>query len=123
MVSTVIFALAAGILVFAKVSSGGFQLLWRYFAWSNQTIAVFAFAIMTVYLMKEGKNFLVALIPGTFYMFIISSFILNAKIGFNLPINMAYIVGGVLTALYVVMVYRTGAKMKSSTRLQSTLVK
>ncbi|MDO5096737.1 MAG: carbon starvation CstA family protein [Peptostreptococcaceae bacterium] len=123
MVSAVIFALAAGILVFAKVSAGGFQLLWRYFAWSNQTIAVFAFAIMAVYLMKEGKNFLVALIPGTFYMFIISSFILNAKIGFRLPINTAYIVGGVLTALYVLMVYKTGLKMKSSTRLQSSLTK
>lgn len=111
--SAVIFVLAAAILVYAKTSAGGFQLLWRYFAWSNQTIAVFAFAIMTVYLMKEGKNFLTALIPGTFYMFIISSFILNAGIGFGLPINTAYIIGGILTAIYVGLVYRTGSKMKT----------
>lgn len=116
--STAIFVAAGAILVYAKVSSGGFQLLWRYFAWSNQTIAVFAFAIMTVYLIKEKKNFLVALVPGTFYMFVISTFILNADIGFGLSFSTAYIIGGVLSALYVVLVYGTGLRMISSGRLQ-----
>ena len=35
--SAIIFALVAVILVFAKSSPDGFNLLWRYFAWSNQT--------------------------------------------------------------------------------------
>ena len=44
------------ILVFAKLNAEGFNILWRYFAWSNQTIAVFAFAAITVYLMaKKGS--------------------------------------------------------------------
>ena len=114
MVSSVIFALTAGILIFAKLSTEGFNVLWRYFAWSNQTIAVFAFAIMVVYLMKEGKNYLVALIPGAFYMFVISSYILNAPIGFHLSFNLAYIIAGILTAGYIAIVYRTGLKAKSS---------
>ncbi len=112
MISSVIFALVAVILLFAKLSANGFNILWRYFAWSNQTIAVFAFAIMVIYLMREGKNYFTALIPGTFYMYIISTYILNAQIGFNLPMNIAYIVGGVLTVVYVAVVYRAGATMK-----------
>ncbi|MFR1615838.1 MAG: carbon starvation CstA family protein, partial [Dysosmobacter welbionis] len=41
--SAIIFALVAVILVFAKSSPDGFNLLWRYFAWSNQTLSLFAF--------------------------------------------------------------------------------
>ncbi|MGB5823461.1 MAG: carbon starvation CstA 5TM domain-containing protein, partial [Proteocatella sp.] len=98
--SSVIFALVAGILIFAKFSNGGFNILWRYFAWSNQTIAVFSFAMITIYLMKLGKNHYVSLIPGLFYMFIISSYLLNAQIGFRLPMNTAYVIAVVLTLVY-----------------------
>ena len=41
--SAIIFALVAVILVFAKSSPSGFNTLWRYFAWSNQTLSLFAF--------------------------------------------------------------------------------
>ena len=99
-VSLVIFALVAAILVFAKVNAGGFNVLWRYFAWANQTIAVFAFAMISVYMMKHRRPFVMALVPGMFYMFIVSSFILNAAIGFNLPWVISYSVAGVLTAAY-----------------------
>ena len=102
------------ILVFAKMNAEGFNILWRYFAWSNQTIAVFAFAAITVYLMaKKGSAkwvFLVPLVPGSFYMFVISSFILSAKIGFGLSMNVAYIIAAVLTAVYAVSVYMLGRK-------------
>ena len=102
------------ILVFAKLNAEGFNILWRYFAWSNQTIAVFAFAAITVYLMaKKGSAkwvFLVPLVPGSFYMFVISSFILSAKIGFGLSMNVAYIIAAILTAVYAVGVYMLGRK-------------
>ena len=102
------------ILVFAKLNAEGFNILWRYFAWSNQTIAVFAFAAITVYLMaKKGSAkwvFLVPLVPGSFYMFVISSFILSAKIGFGLSMNVAYIIAAILTAVYTVGVYMLGRK-------------
>lgn len=113
LVSSALFALVAAILVYAKFSAGGFNILWRYFAWSNQTIAVFAFALMTVYLIREKKNYLTALLPGAFYMFIISCYILNAQIGFNLPMNMAYGLGAVLTVVYMIMVYKLGQRTKA----------
>ncbi len=112
-ISIIIFAVVAVILVFAKLNTGGFNILWRYFAWANQTIAVFAFAMITVYMMRHKQPFIMALVPGMFYMFIISSFILNAAIGFNLPWAASYTIAGVLTAAYGAVIVRCGiAKRK-----------
>lgn len=107
-VSLAIFAVVAVILIFAKLNAGGFNVLWRYFAWANQTIAVFAFAMITVYMIKHKMPFIITLAPGMFYMFIISSYILNAKIGFNLPWAFSYAIAGVLTAAYAAMIIRSG---------------
>ena len=121
LLSSAIFAVVAGILVFAKMNTQGFNILWRYFAWSNQTTSVFALAMMTVYLMKNGKSPYMTLLPGAFYTFVISAFILNATIGFNLPWSIAYPGGAVVTAIYTIAVYRTG--LKSRTQLDSIPVK
>ena len=102
------------ILVFAKLNAQGFNILWRYFAWANQTIAVFAFAAISVYLIaKKGTPkfaFLMSLIPGAFYLFIISSFIFNQKIGFGLSLNVSYIIAAVLTILYFFGIISAGKK-------------
>ena len=100
LLSGAIFSLVAAILVFAKLSAEGFNILWRYFAWSNQTIAIFAFAMIAIYLFREKRNYLIAVLPGMFYTFIISSYILYAKIGFNLPIGAASVLGVLLAGLY-----------------------
>ncbi len=101
--SGVLFALVAGILVFAKLDSNGFQTLWRYFAWSNQALALFAFLAITVWLFENGKGkwAWISLLPGTFYAFVTSAYIANAKIGFNLSWTAAYIIGVVFAALYM----------------------
>ena len=109
-VSLVIFVIVAAVLVFAKMNAGGFNILWRYFAWANQTIAVFAFAMISVYMMRNKQPFFMALIPGMFYMFIISSFILNASIGFNLSWTISYAIAGVLTLAYGAAVIYCGRK-------------
>lgn len=110
LLSLAIFAVVAVLLVYAKLNADGFNILWRYFAWANQTIAVFAFAMITVYMMKYKMPWGLSLLPGMFYMYVISSFILNAAIGFNLPWNISYIIGAVLTALYAVAVVLYGKK-------------
>lgn len=79
-----IFIPAVAILIFSKVNKGGFGILWRYFGFMNQLVAVFALAMATVYLGTHKKNYLITLIPFIFYGFIVSSYILNAKIGFGL---------------------------------------
>ena len=61
-----------------------------------------------------NKNFVTSLIPGAFYTFIITTYILQAKIGFNLPLNVSYIIGGVLTVIYSILAYLAGVKKKGS---------
>ncbi|MEI3305468.1 MAG: carbon starvation CstA 5TM domain-containing protein [Dysosmobacter sp.] len=83
--SAVIFALVAVILVFAKMNSEGFNILWRYFAWSNQTLSLFAFLAISVWMFENGKAKWVwmPLIPGAWYTFITITYIMNAHIGFK----------------------------------------
>ena len=110
LLSLAIFALVAVLLIFAKMDANGFNILWRYFAWANQTIAVFAFATIAVYMMKHKQPYPMALLPGMFYMFVIASFILNASIGFNLPWMASYVIAGVLTLLYAAAIVYYGKK-------------
>ena len=50
------------------------------------------------------------LIPGAFYTFICACYILNAKLGFGLSWNIAYIGGAVVAALYAVLTIWRGKK-------------
>ena len=110
--SSVIFALVAVILVFAKLNSDGFNILWRYFAWSNQTLSLFAFLAITVwmFLNKKAKYAWIPMIPGTFYAFITVTYIVNAKIGFGQPWGVAYAAGFIAAAAYLTAVLWYGKK-------------
>ncbi|MGL5439793.1 MAG: carbon starvation CstA family protein [Filifactoraceae bacterium] len=109
-VSAVIFALVAALLAWAKFNSEGFNILWRYFAWANQTVATFAFFAMSVYLASEKKNYFTVLIPGAFYCFVVATYILNASIGFRLPMNIAYVGGAIITVILTYLTYKHGEK-------------
>ena len=113
--SSVIFALVAVILVFAKMSPSGFNTLWRYFAWSNQTLSLFAFAAIVVWMFEnnKGKWSWVPLIPAAFYVFVTVTYITNARIGFNIPWNIAYVIGAVSAVIYVGLLLWYGKKRKS----------
>lgn len=86
---TIIFA----ILYFAKVHQDQFSILWRYVTLSNQLLVIPTFLMATIFLYKNKKNYFITLIPGLFYIFITSSFIFNAKIGFNLNLPVAELLG------------------------------
>ena len=113
--SSVIFALVAVILVFAKMSPSGFNTLWRYFAWSNQTLSLFAFAAIVVWMFEnnKGKWSWVPLIPAAFYVFVTVTYITNARIGFNVPWNIAYVIGAVSAVIYVGLLLWYGKKRRS----------
>ena len=110
LVALPIFALVAGILYFAKSDAGGFNILWRYFSWGNECIAVFSFAMITVYMLRSRMPFLMALIPGMFYMFVVGCYILNARIGFNLSWTVSYIGAGLLSLAYAAALIACGKR-------------
>ncbi len=112
MLAVPVFIIVAALIVWAKFDNNGFNTLWRYFAWSNQTLSLFAFLSITIWMFENGKSKYVwiPLIPGCFYAFICSTYIANASIGFNLPWNVAYIIGVVFAVAYVVALVAYGRK-------------
>ena len=111
--SAIIFALVAVILVYAKTNAAGFNILWRYFAWSNQTLSLFAFLAIAVWMFENGKKQYawIPMIPGTFYAFVTFGYIINAKIGFGVANwTVVYIVAAVLAAVYLAFVLWFGGK-------------
>ena len=113
MLALPIFIVVAAILIWAKADTSGFNVLWRYFSWANESTAVFAFAMISIYMMQHKMPYLMSLIPGMFYMYVVSAYILNAQIGFNLPWTAAYIVSAVLTLAYAAAVIIYGNRKRS----------
>ena len=107
-----IFTAVAGILIYAKADTDGFNILWRYFSWANESTAVFAFSMICIYMMKNKMPYIMALIPGMFYMYVVASYILNARIGFNLPWTASYITAGIVTVAYGAVLVLYGRKQK-----------
>lgn len=52
-----------------------FNILWRYFAWCNQTLSVFTLWAITVWLAREGKCYWISLIPALFMTVVTVSYI------------------------------------------------
>lgn len=73
-----------------------FNIIWRYFAWSNQTLAMIALWAGAVYLVKNGKAHWMASIPATFMTAVSATYILQAPEGFKLSTTIAYPVGAVV---------------------------
>ena len=110
MLAICIFVVVGLLLVWAKGNPTGFNIIWRYFSWANETTAVFAFTLIAVYMKNHGMPYVMAVVPGTFYMYIISCYILNAKIGLNMPWTASYIGAALLSCCYAALLMRTGKK-------------
>ena len=87
-----------------------FNVLWRYFSWSNQTLAMISLWVATAYLVREGKHrfgSLITALPGTFMSAVSMTYILMANEGFGLSAAVAYPVGvcfaAALFGAYVVL--------------------
>ncbi len=81
-----------------------FAIIWRYFAWSNQTLATVVLWTITVYLYGKNKNYWVALVPAVFMTMVCSTYILIAKEGFQLSKDVSYW-GGLLITILVCIIF------------------
>ncbi|MEF9880817.1 MAG: carbon starvation CstA 5TM domain-containing protein, partial [Clostridia bacterium] len=72
-----------------------FNIIWRYFSWSNQTLAMIALWAAAVYLCQNcGKaSSLMAALPATFMSAVCSTYILMADEGLKLAKSIAYPIG------------------------------
>lgn len=73
-----------------------FNIIWRYFAWSNQTLATIFLWTATVYLIKNNVNYWITLVPAIFMTSVCMSYILQAPEGFRLNATLSNGVGVVV---------------------------
>lgn len=73
-----------------------FSIIWRYFAWTNQTLATIVLWTITAYLIREDKFYWIALIPAVFMTAVVSTYILMAPEGFEISKNISLWVGALL---------------------------
>ncbi|MEN1967867.1 carbon starvation CstA family protein [Lentibacillus sp. N15] len=91
-----------------------FNILWRYFSWANQTTAALALWIATMYLLVKGKQYWISLIPALFITDMVFVYILNAQIGFQLPMNVSHIGGLILTVAFTIWFFWKSKQNKAA---------
>jgi len=79
------------------LSQVNFELIWRYFAWSNQTLATIVLWTGAAYLVRLGAWHWLATIPATFMTVVVTTYILYVDLGFGLSYDWA-VIGGLAAA-------------------------
>lgn len=103
--------LAVPILAIGGVlSQMDFNIVWRYFSWTNQTLAMIVLWTGAVYLFrtKPGtKSYLIAAVPATFMSAVSCTYILQAPEGLQMSTAITYPAGIVFAIFCVILFCRT----------------
>ncbi len=82
-----LFLVTMGLLIFSLSDAQGFKIIWRYFAWANQTLATITLWALTAWLVKRkgGSSWTpwITLIPALFMTAVCTSYICVAPEGFG----------------------------------------
>ena len=89
-----LFALAMALLYFNIANPDGFNVIWSYFGWANQTLAVFTLWMLTVFLVRARKPFVITLLPAIFMTVVCSTFLVVSKNALGCDMLVGYGVGG-----------------------------
>lgn len=87
------FLAAIALLFYSLKDAAGFDIIWRYFAWSNQTLSVFTLWAITAYLVMANKNYWITLLPALFMTCVCSTYLCIAPEGLRLSHPLSYAIG------------------------------
>jgi len=105
---------ATFLLLYFNISNPeGFNVIWSYFGWGNQTLAVFTLWAITVYLVREQKAYWITLLPAIFMTVVCSTFIIISKNAFGLDMMIGYGVGGAALIVSIAWFFAWKSKIKS----------
>ncbi len=104
-VSIPLFIAAIMLLVWQAENPNGFNIIWQWFGWSNQTLATFALWTITVYLVQRKKPFIITFVPALFMTVVCSTFLLVSGQAFGLSTQIGYTGGAVILVLTLVWFY------------------
>ena len=111
-----IFVVSIALLAWQSSNPDGFNVIWQYFGWSNQTLSVFTLWAITVYLVRKNKPYVITLLPALFMTGVCSTYLFISKQAFGLQEDLAYYLG-ILTVIiamvwFVVWIRKYGEKAR-----------
>lgn len=104
-----LFAAVIGISIWNFMSPTNFNILWRWFAWSNQVLASICLWVCTGYLYKTKKNKFITLftaLPALFMSAVVITYILaepQLALGHFIPYSIAVIIGSSLSLVILIL--------------------
>lgn len=99
-----------------------FDIIWRYFAWGNQTLAAVTLWAISMYLVKNAKPHWVSTVPAFFMTAVTASYLLQAKEGFMLPAMLSNSVG-LGTSVIVLIIFLRKVQTENGTAFNEDLKK
>ncbi len=94
-----------------------FDIVWRYFSWSNQTLAMITLWAATMYLVYNAEKSwysIICAVPATFMTGVSCTYILMAEEGFRLSGAISYLVGAVFAlACAAMFAVKAGSKNRN----------
>ena len=89
-----------------------FNIIWRYFSWANQTLAMIMLWTGSAYLAKENKNHFISTVPAIFMTAVTVSYIMQAPEGFRLHAGISNIIGVLVAILFTILFGMKVKKLK-----------
>ena len=106
----------------ALLTQLNFDVIWRYFSWSNQTLAMIALWAASIYISKKRTDhiYLIAAIPALFMTGVCFTYILAADEGLRLAQPIAYGIGALLACISMLLFLRKVHKSRSPQALHES---
>ena len=105
-ISIPMFLACIGILIYSMKDADGFDMIWRNFAWANQTLSVFTLWTITIYLATVKKNYFITLFPALFMTAVCATYIVIDPNGLACSKSFSYAFGLVCTVIALLLFIR-----------------
>ena len=80
-----------------------FDVVWRYFAWANQTLAVATLWTITVYLFQKRANYIIAILPALFMTYVTTLHLFTSSEMIGLNTCLGNVLAGSVTLLFLIL--------------------
>ena len=87
-----------------------YSVIWRYFSWTNQTLAMIVLWTASMYLYREKKNYWITAVPATFMSAVSVTYFFSAPECLHLSTSIAYPVGIVFAIVFLGIFLRATRK-------------
>lgn len=111
-ISIPLFLVTLILLVWQIENKDGFNIIWKYFGWANQTLSVFTLWTLTVYLATRKKCYYVSMIPAIFMTIVCVSFFCISKQSLNMLPVAGYFIAIICSLIMVFIFYRWKRTLK-----------